>query len=414
MSMHPTIGHSNGRLKTAVSALVAAVGLAAGVTALSAHTTATSAQPPATNPDAFTPLIQEVIAPPWPVKGSDGKYHVVYELQMVNATGLPWEVRKVSVLNADDPREVVASVSGKGISEYMVRMGDRQPTKRVGPGQAALFFAAGVFDTREQIPAGFVHRLVLRNVSKPRQGPRRVTEIGGRTGIVAGEPAVLGPPLQGARWVAADGCCTAFRHVRSGQPYGNELQIAQRFAIDWLRLDKRGRLFVGDKRRLRNWAGYGANILAVADGTVVRTFENRPDQVPGALPEGIGPDEADGNGVILRLPDGRYVSYAHMIPGSVAVKAGDTVSRGQLLGRLGNSGNSSAPHMHLHGMDRAAILGANGLPYVFDRFTITGKVASTAAFDRAEATGKRARMGPVRRGPRQNELTLDQVIVTWP
>ena len=401
-------------MKTAVASVVAAVALAAGATALLAHAGATSAQPPASNPDAFTPLIQTVIAPPWPVKGSDGKYHVVYELQMVNATALPWAVRKVSVLNADDPRKVVASVTGKGISRRMVRMGDRQPTRRVGPGKAALFFAAGAFDTREEIPSGFIHRLVLRNASKPRQGPPRVTEIGGRTGIASGEPAVLGPPLQGARWVAADGCCTAFRHVRSGQPYGDQLQIAQRFAIDWERLDKRGRLFVGDKRRLRNWSGYGANILAVADGTVVQAFNNRPNQVPGGLPEGIGPDEADGNGVFLRLPDGRFVLYAHMIPGSVTVKAGDTVRRGQLLGRVGNSGNSQAPHLHMHVMDRNAFLGANGLPYVFDRFTITGKIASTAAFDRAEATGKPARTGPVQRGPRQNELALDQVIVTWP
>jgi murein DD-endopeptidase MepM/ murein hydrolase activator NlpD len=103
-----------------------------------------------------------------------------------------------------------------------------------------------------------------------------------------------------------------------------------------------------------------------------------------------------------------------MIPGSVAVKEGERVVRGQVLGRVGNSGNSSAPHLHMHVMDRNALFAANGLPYVFDSFDVTGRIASTDAFNRAEATGEPARLGRVRTGPRRNELALDQLIVTWP
>jgi murein DD-endopeptidase MepM/ murein hydrolase activator NlpD len=147
---------------------------------------------------------------------------------------------------------------------------------------------------------------------------------------------------------------------------------------------------------------------------VLRAIDGLPDQVPGALPEGLAPLEADGNAVFLRLRDGRIVFYAHMIPGSVMVRGGDRVVRGQLLGRVGNSGNSSAPHLHLHVVDRNAIFGADGLPYVFSSFDITGRVASTEAFDRAEATGDPVQLGPVRTGMRRNELSLDQVIVTWP
>jgi murein DD-endopeptidase MepM/ murein hydrolase activator NlpD len=118
--------------------------------------------------------------------------------------------------------------------------------------------------------------------------------------------------------------------------------------------------------------------------------------------------------VFLRLRDGRIVFYAHMIPGSVMVRAGDRVVRGQLLGRVGNSGNSSAPHLHIHVVDRNAIFGADGLPYVFSSFDVTGRVASTEAFDQAEATGDPVRLRRVRRGIRRKELPLDQVIVTWP
>jgi murein DD-endopeptidase MepM/ murein hydrolase activator NlpD len=147
---------------------------------------------------------------------------------------------------------------------------------------------------------------------------------------------------------------------------------------------------------------------------VVRAIDGLPDQVPGALPEGLAPLEADGNAVFLRLRDGRIVFYAHVVPGSVTVRAGDRVVRGQLLGRVGNSGNSSAPHLHLHVVGRNAIFGADGLPYVFSGFDVTGRVASTEAFDRAEATGEPVRLRRVRTGTRRDVLPLDQVIVTWP
>ena len=65
-------------------------------------------------------------------------------------------------------------------------------------------------------------------------------------------------------------------------------------------------------------------------------------------------------------------------------------------------------------IDRNALLAANGLPYTFKRFTVTGKIASTDAFNRAEENGTPARLGRVRTGPRHDELSLDQLILTWP
>ena len=73
--------------------------------------------------------------------------------------------------------------------------------------------------------------------------------------------------------------------------------------------------------------------------------------MPGALPPGLPIAEADGNFVVLDIGNGAFVLFAHMQPGSVTVKAGDKVKRGQVLGRVGNTGNSQAPHLHLHVMD---------------------------------------------------------------
>lgn len=375
---------------------------------------AASTAPPSPDPDAFTPIMQKVLARPAPVLGSDGRHHVVFEVQALNASSLPWTVRRVAIRAAGSPRgRVLARWSGRAVRDVLVSLGDREPTRRLQPGQGAVFHIAFSARSRRALPTALVQELRLRNASRPMQGPPKVTQASTATRLVQRRPARLGAPLQGSRWVAADGCCTAHRHVWATQPYGGALHTAQRFAIDWERLDEQGRLFVGDRTRLENWTGYGESLLAVGDGRIVHAVDGLPNQVPGQA-VGITPATADGNGVILRLHDGRFVSYAHMIPGSVTVKVGDRVSAGQRLGALGNSGNSSAPHLHLHVTDRNAIFGANGLPYTFDRFKITGRVASTAAFDAAEASGDPVQTGPVRVGPRRHMLSLDQVIVTWP
>jgi hypothetical protein len=369
---------------------------------------------PRQDPDGFTPVVQRVLAAPWPVKGSDGRFQVVYEVQLLNAIPVPWRVTRVTVRSATGRGRALASWKGPRVRDVMRSLADGRDARRIGPGEGALLHLAFTARTRSRLPRTLVHELHLANPNPRNGAPARVVQLGARAKLVRRAPAVLGPPLQGDRWLAADGCCLARRHVRAPQPYGGRLFTSQRFAIDWERLDTDGRLFVGDKRVLTNWEGYGENILAVADGTVIRAIDGLPNQVPGALPEGIAPLEADGNAVFLRLRDGRIVFYAHMIPGSVQVREGDRVVRGQLLGKLGNSGNSSAPHLHLHVVDRNAIFGANGLPFAFSSFDITGRVASTEAFDQAEATGDPVRRRPVRTGIRRNELPLDQVIVTWP
>lgn len=86
--------------------------------------------------------------------------------------------------------------------------------------------------------------------------------------------------------------------------------------------------------RRRHYTAYGARILAVADGTVVSTL---PD------PSTITLDTVDGNHVVLDL--GSFAFYAHMQPGSVRVKPGQHVRRGDVLGLLGNTGSTSAPHV---------------------------------------------------------------------
>ncbi len=187
----------------------------------------------------------------------------------------------------------------------------------------------------------------------------------------------LGPPLKGGGWVAANGCCeTDGIHRATVLPVNGGLHDTQRFAIDWMRMNDEGRLVVGDPSDVHSYVDYGAEIIAVAGGTVVSTLNTLDDQVPGQLPDPstITLQNVDGNHVVVRHRDGRYAFYAHMQKGSVTVEAGDRVRRGEMLGRLGNTGNTSAPHLHFHLMDGASVLGSSGLPYVLGRFELEGQV----------------------------------------
>lgn len=360
----------------------------------------------------LTPLIAEVIAPPHVVPGSDGKRHIVYELALTNITGGGVRVDKLKVIDPDNHMT-------------LAELGPDELAKRVTPG------ASRGHETRElaayQFAVVFLHLALADGAAVP---PRIIHEITahfavmngdmtmtiGGAPVVATAPVVLGPPLRGKGYVAADGCCDSIRHVRALLSLDGKFDLSQRFAIDWEQIDGQNKLFVGDAKVPANYHIYGKPIFAVADGTVVGTRNDLKDQIPGALPANLPLDEADGNFVVLEIGSGLFVNYAHMRPGSVRVKLGDKVRRGDQLGEVGNTGNSQAPHMHLHVMDGAHPLTSNGLPYVFDNFTITAvDEAGTEDFDKAEATGSPVSLTP-RVPPQKFEdvLPLDLSVVDWP
>ena len=144
---------------------------------------------------------------------------------------------------------------------------------------------------------------------------------------------------------------------------------------------------------------------------MVNEFE---DQVPGQLPPGITLEEADGNHVILDLGGGRFALYAHLIRDSILVEEGQQVTKGEVLGLVGNSGNTLAPHLHFHVMDGPSSLGSNGLPYMHDNYVLLERGASTEAFDEAEGTGIPLETIPVDNpGPQNDNLMLDLSIVNF-
>jgi hypothetical protein len=186
---------------------------------------------------------------------------------------------------------------------------------------------------------------------------------------------VLSPPFKGDGWVNGNGCCKEIgphRFVMNSIKWA--LRPTEEFAIDWIRVDAQGRLFHGDPKDVKNWYGYGADVLAVGAGTVVEVVRDLPDEPPGASPTNLIMGQVGGNRVIIDMGNGRYAEYEHLVPNSPTAHVGDYVRQGEKIGLLGSTGNTDAPHLHLQIMDRPSSLDGSALPFVVDRMRLEGRI----------------------------------------
>jgi murein DD-endopeptidase MepM/ murein hydrolase activator NlpD len=197
-------------------------------------------------------------------------------------------------------------------------------------------------------------------------------------------PVVVAFPLRG-EWAAVR---TPAHRVPS---HGTDI-LGQRYAFDFVRPDhRRGlRLHPGSALRgalfgqpTRDYYGWGQPIHAAFDGVVVAAVDRVPErarvQMVGELASTIratvgfdparGVDSVAGNHVIVQGADACAV-FAHLVPGSVSVATGQRVRTGQVIGRVGHTGNSTAPHLHFHLMDTPDPLRAEGIPCAFEAYLI--------------------------------------------
>lgn len=222
-------------------------------------------------------------------------------------------------------------------------------------------------------------------------------------------PVVVGLPFRGKGWVAGDSVNPGGVHRRtlipkrdaSGAPITGAFHAPERYAIDWVVVDDEARRAIGPVDRNRSYLAHGKEVIAVADGPIARTRDGMPEGTPPFNPPGQTVETAAGNYVMQDLGDGHFAFYAHLQPGSLRVREGDHVVRGQVLALLGNSGNSSEAHLHFHVSDGDDPLMSEGVPYVFDRYRVDGQAdgmnEANGLFEDVERTLPVARL---RRMPR--------------
>ncbi len=143
---------------------------------------------------------------------------------------------------------------------------------------------------------------------------------------------------------------------------------AQSFACDFTRDHS------GDGKKLEDYEAFGAEVLAPADGIIVQVIDGNSD-VP------IGESDwviLTGNTVVIDHQNGEWSVLAHFKYDSLVVKVGNVVKQGDLLGRCGNTGNTSEPHIHYHLQDSPFMYKAHGLPAQFKNVKVNGMFVESA------------------------------------
>lgn len=331
--------------------------------------------------DRLTTLIASpLVATTQAFPGTDGKWHVVYELVLTNTSPTTATLQEIEVVNAANPSIALATFEGNDLVTHLRTLASTPAASaEIGSNETQLFLIDFALDENAHRPARLLHRFHLLGAAMPARTP--VTPVALDHTIapeeLRGGLREIGPPLAGKGWVAINGCCeVGGAHRSAGLPVNGKIHFAQRFAIDWMKLDDSGLLVDGEPTDVHSYPDYGADVLAVADGTVVDTLETLDDQNPGELPDPktITLENVDGNHVVIDIGGDVYAFYAHMQKNSLKVAVGDHVKRGQVLAKLGNTGNTSGPHLHFHLMDGPSVLGSSGLPYVIDSFAVAGQI----------------------------------------
>ena len=140
----------------------------------------------------------------------------------------------------------------------------------------------------------------------------------------------------------------------------------QQFAFDFLGVDETGKTRKGNDNTNEDHFAFGREIIAPADGVVTDVINGVRDNVPGSM----NPYSAGGNAVLIQHRENEVSVLAHLKLNSIKVKVGDKVTRGQVLGLCGNSGNSSEPHLHYHLQNTPIIQDGTGIKCLFQKVTI--------------------------------------------
>ena len=353
-----------------------------------------------------TALLVTAINDPLRVTGSDGMVHLEYDLVLTNLFTTPVTITAIDVLTPEG--QSLLRLEGDALKAMTRPLFGSTPTDVV-PQSGAVAAMLDVVVSPDQVPERLTHHITY---ALPPDAPA-LAVIGSREirgpdlTVDPFSPLVIAPPLRGAGWMNANGCCDASAHRSAILAVdGDRLVKFETFAIDWVRLEG-PRFYAGDGTRNEDHFAFGAEILAVADGTVAFVRDGMPEETPFEPSKSLRqPLDYGGNEIVLELAPGVFAFYAHMQPGSIRVEIGETVQAGEVLGLLGNTGNTDAAHLHFQLADGPDVLTATSLPFVIDAWTLAGTVSPEGS-----RTENRV-VGPPE--PQTNTFPLELTVADFP
>jgi len=362
---------------------------------------------------ALAPLEARVPFAPTAFMGSDGLTHLAYELDITNIYGDTGPLKPQSLkIYGDDASVPLVSFSAVDLAGMTRPAPAEHAPVSIDSGKRAVMYVWITLPKGGLVPRTLRHRIEF-------VAAKNKTELldGARVTVNTVTPLAIGPPLRGGWWMAHEGPGNAHSHHWGSLVAVNGMvTIPQRYAFDLVGVDHRGhamRTGIKDitKSRYADWIGYGVDVIAVADGVVSDARDGEEEHLPLSPqqePESLTAHGLFGNYVVLEIAPGVFAGYAHLQRGSLKVHVGDYVRRGQLLGHLGQSGSSSAPHLHFQLANAATFEGSEGLPFVFDHFDFLGPETEAQLFGQGEP------WAPLPVEHRQAQLPLNDVVIGFP
>jgi hypothetical protein len=338
---------------------------------------------------AITPVTLRVMQDAvYPVSATDGYTHIAYAAEIINARPEPVEIDSVTPVDATKDfaptgKNQPLDTANNAIAGKVRLFGpssDGKPgqfTTRLPGGAAGTMFFDVVYADGVPLPALLAHKLVVTDTKTG----EKIEGVTNPLQVRCELPVVLHPPLKGHGWWDSNGCCQIVNAHRSATlPTNGDFKSPEQFAIDYVQIDANGGCCTGPLKDVTSWPYFGAPVLAAAPGKVVEVSDGMPEQIPGP-PVGVTAANAPGNHIIEDIGKGHFVLYAHLKTGSIPtnIKPGTMLTAGQEIGLIGNTGSSTAPHLHFQVMDRPSALNSVGLPFVFDSQVVEGKVEQLPA-----------------------------------
>ena len=310
------------------------------------------------------------------VHGSDGREHVDYDLVISNMFTVPVRLDSIQVSAGG---RMVSTLKGKSLADRTLALASPTATIPVSSFVKTLMDVVLPRSSGRRVPKRLTEQI---RYSLSKHAPARPiigsAVVRGPTVRVDPRPPIrIASPLDGSGWLNSSGCCAdpTSEHRTLLLPADGSLRTPEMFAIDWIR-EVGGAFYTGDGRKLSDWPGFGARIHAVANGTVVAAIDKLPEVPPftgtGNNPTVRKPGDFSGNNVVEKIAPGRYAVYCHMQTGSVRIRVGQRLRTGQVIGLLGNTGNTTGPHLHFGIQDGPNILTSNSVPFEIRSFTVQG------------------------------------------
>ena len=303
----------------------------------------------------------------------DSTAHLAYELYLSNFGKKPVRIIGLRV-HGSAGASFDTTVEGDPLKASFIALGSADHLKPqdpvLPPGATAMLFVFLNFGSRET-PSTIDNSLVVEP-----DGEAADVQLIPLSALHVQKPSAaptIDTPLAGDRWQAANGPSNTSLHRRAVIVLDGKAKSPERYAIDWIKLGADGNTFSGDEHQNSSYHAYDVPIMAVADGRVVEALDGIAENIPHSdkLAVEMTPAVMAGNNIVEDIGGGHYVGYAHFRPGTITVKKGDPIHAGQVLGKLGNSGNSTEPHLHIQICDGPSFLACNGVPMQFKNMMLS-------------------------------------------